>query len=530
MITIYTKVSAIRVTIYEYSDSEVVQQVSDEEYATIKFELATWIKFQKGDYITVFGNKYTLPKRPAPVDKNGSNKFSYTLKFQSARADLGNVNFQLFDNTTLLTIDAYVSDTIYCKDAVVSYSSKIWRYKYITAKSGQTPAENDYWTEVFQYSSSTAYTVGMFVYSGNVVYRCLTAGTGLALEEGINWTVVNTAPMFDFQSVLAPTQFAQLICNNMNRARPTQTWVVGSCIQSTPKEQAFSNVKCLDAAGSIAELFETEFWVDMNGNNFQLNINRRAYTAVTMVELSQGEGGGLTNISCQEISDARKVTRLVALGGTRNLNGTYRNGSPRLMLPDRYFIDSSLIDADDPQEDTQTWDDIYPCMVHAEDDYNATTAYQVGAQVLSDSKSWDCVTAGTGHTPGEDSYWVLSEGQITTVVTTTITSATTSFKFIDEHLTFNPLSSAYAMADGTQPKVKFITGNLAGYEFPISDYDATTKQITITQIQDSTDSNLPTVGYSFSQDDRFVFVDLYMPQSYVDKAELRLKAKALEYL
>ena len=71
---------------------------------------------------------------------------------------------------------------------------------------------------------------------------------------------------------------------------------------------------------------------------------------------------------------------------------------------------------------------------------------------------------------------------------------------------------------------------MAGYEFPVLEFDSVTKQITIQQIQDSTDLSLPTVGYMFDVNDRYYFTDIYMPQSDVAKAELRLKARALDYL
>lgn len=331
---IYTKTGAVRATIHESSDAEVLLQISDEEYFQTKVDLSSYVDFSVGDYVTVYGQVYHIAKKPTP-EKKGSNSYSWTLKFVSAREYLAGVNFSLFDNTTL---NAYDADTIYCMDSVVSNNGSNWRYIYETATKGNTPAENTYWTQIFQWTN-TAYTEGVFVYNLNVVYRCLTTGT-FALVEGANWTVVNTAPMWDFSTVLSPTGYAQMICDCMNAEVPTQHWVVGSCLAAMPRQLAFSNIQCLEASASIADLFETEFFVDMDGTDYRLNFNKISYTADPQVELAQGEGNGLTNISCQENTETKKVTRLIALGGTRNLNGTYRNGSPRLMLPDRYFIDS----------------------------------------------------------------------------------------------------------------------------------------------------------------------------------------------
>ena len=98
-----------------------------------------------------------------------------------------------------------------------------------------------------------------------------------------------------------------------------------------------------------------------------------------------------------------------------------------------------------------------------------------------------------------------------------MTTAVSQYKLIDKNLTFDPLDMQYRMADGTIPKVKFFTGNLAGYEFPITGYNDTTKQITIEQISDGTNSLLPTASYGFKLGDRFGFVDLYMPATMWQK-------------
>ena len=60
--------------------------------------------------------------------------------------------------------------------------------------------------------------------------------------------------------------------------------------------------------------------------------------------MAYGQGNGLKDIVRSEVSNTKKVTRLIALGSERNILGTYRNGSPRLMLPTNYYMDSDNID------------------------------------------------------------------------------------------------------------------------------------------------------------------------------------------
>ena len=515
---IYTSLNTTRIDTHESSDSEVISQISNEEYATIKLELNSWIPFDAGDHVYLFDNKYTLLDKPSPIDINGSNRYSYTLKFESSRAFLDQVNFELFDDTSLLVIDKYDPKTIYCKGNVVSSSTNIvWRFIGDTPSVGIALIEGAFWTQVASYSTGN-YVSGNYVYISNVVYLCL-KNTSLQPVEGEFWTVVNTAPAFDFTSILSPKDYAKLLCDNMNRARPNQHWIVGSCIGANPLSQAFSNVTCLGALTTISNLFQTEHWIDMDGNNFRININKLAIITNPIIRLEQGNG--LSSITKQEVSGANKITRLVALGSEKNLYGTYRNGSNRLMLPNRYYIDSSNIDPNNPLEGVQTWDDVMPELHHATDDYNPNTDYHIGNQVLDlDGKSWDNILGCKGIYPVDGANWKLSEG--------TVTEFISQFKFIDSNLTFNPLDPKYIMSDGTIPKVSFLTGNMAGYQFPITGFDNMT--ITIGQIQDSTDSFLPSTAYGINKFDQYVFIDLYMPQTYINKAEQRLLAKATEYL
>lgn len=522
---IYKKDNSVRLQVHQSADSEMIQEISGEEYVLFKFESNVFTTFEVGDYITVYGQTFTLKKVVAPIEKSGTNRFGYTLNFKSNRDDLGEVSFQLFDNTTISVVPAYNPSTTYSQGDVVSYHTLHWKYISPTPTSGNAPAENEYWaikstitSYVPPYNSATTYTYADTVdYNNNYFMHIGAVDTvGVSPVEGDHWTVVKTAPMWDFSTILTPTRYAQLIVDNMNRARPNQTWTVGYCIPAEPKESTFSNAKCLDAASSIAELFETEFWVD----GYSVNFGKRSNA--TSITMQFGKGGGFTKVVRNEVTESRKVTRLIALGAERNLLGTYRNGSKRLMLPNKYYLDADNIDLSSPLEDTQTWDDVYPCMQHATEDYDPTKTYYAGNQVLYNDYSWDCIATATGVTPTEGAYWKYSEGTVTTSVS--------QYKLIDKNLTFDPLDMQYRMTDGTMPKVKFFTGNLAGYEFPITGYNNTTKQITIEQISDGTNSLLPTASYGFKLGDRFGFVDLYMPASYVAKAEQRLLAKAQEYL
>ena len=530
MITIYKSDGTIRIAIHESADSYVNPKISDEEYAQINFISGDIIPFEVGDYVSLYGMYYTLLKVPTPLKKLASTHWDYKLKFESPRADCDNVNLQLFDNTTSALTPAYNPLSTYVKGDVVVYHTLSWECTSNTSINGIAPEEGQYWQiksnvthAVADYISSHTYSYGDEAVYNYCIWKHIgaVATVGVHPEEGEHWTQLTTAPKWDFSAVLTPTRWAQLFCDNMNRARPNQNWSVGLCLPDQPKEQAFSNVSVLSAIGSIAEMYETEFWIGQTShNNYTINIGKKSN--VTALTMKYGSAYGFNNIERDEVTENKKTTRLIALGGTKNLLPTYRGGSKRLMLPDKYYLDSNNIDIKNPLEGTYTWDDIYPCMMHATDDYDASKTYAAADMVVYNGISWTCLVSCTGQTPAEGTYWQISEG--------TVTSVNSEYKLIDKNLTFNPIDKDLIMTDGTQPKIHFITGNLAGYEFPISDFNTTTKQITISTIQDGNDSNLPTAGYTFQVGDQFNVVDFYMPSSYITKAENYLKAKAIEYL
>ena len=92
---IYKKDNSVRLQVHQSDDSEMIQEISGEEYVLFKFKSNVFTTFEVGDYITVYVQTFTLKKVVAPIEKSGTNRFDYTLKFKSTRDDLGEVNSQL---------------------------------------------------------------------------------------------------------------------------------------------------------------------------------------------------------------------------------------------------------------------------------------------------------------------------------------------------------------------------------------------------------------------------------------------------
>ena len=229
MITIYDKNGLVRATIEELSDSSIKEAVSDEEYASIQFKSNILINFGVGDYIDVYSKRYWIMKTPAPIEKQSSIEYNYTIKFESSRAFLGYVNFELFDNTSISLVPEYNNATSYIIGNVVTYRNLFWQCTQNC--TGISPAENDYWSikstitsYVPPYNSSTTYTYGDIVEYDNNYFMYIYGddAAGNIPKEGDHWTIIKTAPQWDFSTVLTPSRYAQLIVDNMRRARPDQ--------------------------------------------------------------------------------------------------------------------------------------------------------------------------------------------------------------------------------------------------------------------------------------------------------------------
>lgn len=77
-------------------------------------------------------------------------------------------------------------------------------------------------------------------------------------------------------------------------------------------------------------------------------------------------------------------------------------------------------------------------------------------------------------------------------------------------------------------KIAFTDGLLVGYEFEIASYNASTKTIEIKQQQD-TGVNIPNEFMTPRIGDSYVLLDVNLPSSYVNNAEIELKEKAEKY-
>jgi len=273
----------------------------------------------------------------------------------------------------------------------------------------------------------------------------------------------------DFYLVGNVETFINLIITNMNRTHTG--WAKGTCDQTNTdyKLLSFSRNNCMQVLQKLCEEFEGEFYFSVKNIYFT---DKAGSNSGLTFKYHQG----LRNIIRQTLSEKNIITRLYAFGSERNLASDYRDHCRRLkfVVEDKSYLEKN-IDKYGTIEHTEIFNDIYP----------------------------------------------HREGTISSVDIGDIT------KFTDSGMDFN--INDYLLP-GITAKLHFNSGNLGGYEFEVSSYNNTTKEFTIIAFKDEQGYDMPNDTLKPAIGDKYVLLDIKMPQTYIDTAETALQAKAQTYL
>lgn len=285
----------------------------------------------------------------------------------------------------------------------------------------------------------------------------------------------NQLTMPEFSIMGTARRMVELIVANANRVQ--SGWKIGTIDDTETKLVDFSGYNCLAALTRISDEFGVEFWVDTD-KSIHLT-ERKAASGYTF---AYGKGKGLKSINRMPYTEASLVTRLYAKGSEQNLPKTYRNGQKalRMNVP---FLEKNT-DKFGIIEHTHTFEDVYP-------------------------KRVGTVTAINPNNPME------------------FTDSTLDFDLN----AYNEYGTTVLIA-GTSAKVIFQTGDLAGYTLEVKEYgfNSATKTFTLLKNKDEKSFEIPSANFRPKVGDKYILVDIMMPQSYVTAAEAELKTKAQEYL
>lgn len=338
----------------------------------------------------------------------------------------------------------------------------------------------------------------------------------------------------DFDLVGDLETFIDLIVTNMNRTH--SGWAKGTCDQTNTdyKLLNFSKANCMQVLQKLCDKFEGEFY--FSGKDICFTDKAGSDSGLTFMYRQ-----GLRNIQRNTLSEKNIITRLYAFGSEKNLASDYRSHSRRLkfvLVGGESYLEKYIT--------ATTW--------------ASATAYTLGDYVEPTTPNdyiYECTTAGTSG--GSEPTWGTTEGGTTadgTVIWTCRIDPTIKYGIIEHTEIFNDIYphregtiSSVDGADitkftdsgmdfnlndyllpGVTAKLHFNSGDLGGYEFEVSAYNNSTKEFTIIAYKDEQGYELPNATLKPAVDDKYVLLDIELPQSYIDTAETALQDKAQIYI
>ncbi|WP_313636236.1 phage tail protein [Empedobacter sp.] len=282
--------------------------------------------------------------------------------------------------------------------------------------------------------------------------------------------------------------FATILIENINRVFPGK-WVLGEIPAETEtKTITFSEEEnCLAALQMLCDEYDTDFIIKTDNNGVNI-LNFKQIGEEISLEFKVGFQKGLYTLTREKVDASDIVTRLKVYGSDKNLGTDYR--ANRLVLKDKnkpnsYIENTQAVAKYGIYESTKIFDDIYP----------------------------------------------RRKGKVTSINSDSV------YKFSDSSMDFDlkekDENGTKYLLNGVNAKIHFNTGDLAGYELEIHDYNHETKEFHIVKFADENGYEFPSKdsdAFRIGIGDEYVILDIQMPQTYIDNAEAELFDKADEYL
>ena len=319
-------------------------------------------------------------------------------------------------------------------------------------------------------------------------------------------------------------EFVQVLIYNMERDYPgLWKFDVDNCPDTEARTIQFSGVNCLQALQTLcnSEQFNLEFQITQDKGVRTIHIGKfgkRINPPSGADFFEWGKGNGLYNLKEQKIDDKAIITRLWAEGGTTNIRSNYREYSERLQLPypqRKNQYEHTLSDGTIVKVGTETIGIADDAKRYIED---AELRDKIGSE--EDVKIYDNI-------------YPTRTGTVTAVVADDICA------FIDDTMDFDlnkkdDKGTVY-LVDGTSAKITFTSGRLAGQQFELEakgGYNHETKKFRIIPFTDNRGLTIPSAetqdAYRIEVGNTYKITDIYLPESYEQKAEEALWYAAME--
>lgn len=274
---------------------------------------------------------------------------------------------------------------------------------------------------------------------------------------------------------------------NINRIYPNK-WALGEFTKDTDYKNITNSEKnALQVLQELCSDYGVEFEITTDGKHHTLNV-RKQVGITHAFTLRFGRGKGLYQLARKNVNNAGITNRLYVYGGTENLGSNY--GHTKLCLPGTTRLSSFLEDKESigiygVKEGEKNYSDIKPQRV------------------------------GTVTALGKD---------VITFVDETMFDLNAKDK--------DGKSTKYLIA-GTNAKIKFESGQLAGYEFDLHTYEHATHTFVINKFTDDNGMVFPseeTAAFQIQKGDKYSIFDINLPDEYRTKAEKELAEEATKYL
>ena len=284
-------------------------------------------------------------------------------------------------------------------------------------------------------------------------------------------------------------KFMEVLIANANRVFPGQ-WSLGECPETEYKTLTFDGENCLAVMQNLCNEFtegSTMVEFDINKVNGVYVVDMKKVGSVLPYTFQFGRGGGVYELTRQNVTSSDIVTKLYVFGSSENISLKYR--ADRLCLPgctkhQSFIQDNALVAKYGIIEGRKVFDKIKPHY----------------------------------------------DGKVTSIVAGNV------LQFVDSGFPFDLMAKngdeTIYLVPGENAKIHFNTGNLAGYEFEVTNYEHSTRKFTLKKFQDDRGDVFPndsSTAFQFGQGNEYKILGIIYPDSITKAAESELQEESALY-
>ena len=275
----------------------------------------------------------------------------------------------------------------------------------------------------------------------------------------------------------------EILAWNINRIHPGWRVTVDADAFDPDDYQNITTTEknALGMLQDLCSLFGVEFEITAEGNGGWVHVKKKAGVTQPFT-LRYGRGKGLYKLSRANVNNAGITNRLYVYGGQENLPQNYDHTKLCLANTNRltsYLEDPASIAAYGVKEGEKNYPNIKAERV------GVVTALGADRITFSD-------TSGDPNDPENLPMFDLNQKDPNT-------------------------GDTLWLINDTAAKIKFQTGNLAGYEFELHSYDHATKTFVIKRFTDENGLIFPNDeqdAFTFAVGDKYIITDIRLPDSY----------------